>query len=238
MALSCSAARPHSCSIRTLGGRHRHGNHYFRFELPECVFDGAVHIISRGPAGSRIPQPRRPASPSACRPSACWKTSAMTAGSKDGHGIPVNRAGASRSRSWPTAWWWGHPGGHPTIGPVVRGHRRRQLQFLVRIAARGAAASRGALVSIREKATPDHRRASPVSASGNPGRAGQARRFGRRCAAARVQRRARGGRLPPISRRPRSCSGPWGISSCSSPTLPPPASRPDRCERWAPQSST
>ena len=128
------------------------GNHYFRFELPERVFDGAVHIISARPS----PDPAAPAA---------------------GAAAPVQAVGMLENVSedgWVKGWAWypGEPGRRVEIeiladgvvvGTALAATQRSDLlsagigdgncSFSFGLPPEVLQRPRGALVSIREKAT-------------------------------------------------------------------------------------
>jgi hypothetical protein len=128
------------------------GNHYFRFELPECVFDGAMHIISARPS----PDPAAPAA---------------------GVAAPVQAVGMLENVSedgWVKGWAWypGEPGRRVEIeiladgvvvGAALAATQRSDLlsagigdgncSFSFGLPPEVLQRPRGALVSIREKAT-------------------------------------------------------------------------------------
>jgi len=130
------------------------GNHYFRFELPECVFDGAVHIISARPSG--LANPAAPAAGVAVRVQAV--------------GMLENVSDDGWVKGW--AWYPGEPGRRVEIeiladgvvvGATLAATQRSDLlsagigdgncSFSFGLPPEVLRRPRGALVSIREKAT-------------------------------------------------------------------------------------
>jgi hypothetical protein len=139
------------------------GNHYFRFELPECVFDGAMHIISARPTGLASNAKARPVPDPA----------ALAAGVA----APVQAVGMLENVSddgWVKGWAWypGEPGRRVEIeiladgvvvGATLAATQRSDLlsagigdgncSFSFGLPPEVLKRPRGALVSIREKAT-------------------------------------------------------------------------------------